>query len=668
MQDSERQVQDTGKSLLKNGIRAGKLLKRLLPLIKPLLPFILIGLLIFIIITFIIGLIYNSTPQGRLYHGPQYSEEDEKLIAYYQKIADKNNKRDRWLMPGEPSPNSLWTNQISTDKLINPGTIMTEGEVKNIVRSYLHYYTIRDNPEIDGTIYPKELSDYYGTDSAYLETFGQIHAGTMIYDLVYGAEDSSEEFKEKTGVEFRPYFYYKLSHITISFTPSDPDDEGSTTVIPIYLLVEADTISEHTIFNYRTETEVSHSDAGTTTITKEVKNGQTQVRDNTWQRLDDWVKEKYDLKDPEEISMARTMVWEAGIGYTKFSEHMDWLFSNDVRSFLITGSFVPLDMLNYFNNASKVFDIPPWFLSALANKESSFNPDAINKTTGATGLFQLMATEQKWTVDQLVRDYPGQLPSAFLELYNSSTRDAAFYQETVKDPWINTLAGCLVFKAKSGNQEIDWDGDWQNQVLPALAKYGGYAYIPEDLWDRYGVKNREESYSQEKINRWCRDEYAGEIFKMVAQFKIDKKYPINGMILASQDQGGSISSDYGWRIRPSGVSNAGAQQFHSGIDLAFPEGTPVYATMNGMVTFAGWGNNTTGNKISISNGRYLVSYMHLSQVLTTRGSDIIAGTVIGAVGNTGDSSGPHLHFQVQDLTMPGSKCIDPKVWLLSNLE
>lgn len=103
-----------------------------------------------------------------------------------------------------------------------------------------------------------------------------------------------------------------------------------------------------------------------------------------------------------------------------------------------------------------------------------------------------------------------------------------------------------------------------------------------------------------------------------------------------------LSSYYGWRSSPF----SGKRSYHSGVDMACPQGTPVYAALGGTVTSVGY-NNIYGNYIIITHhSGYKTLYGHLSKQLTVRGKWVDSGTRIGLVGSTGLSTGPHLHFTV----------------------
>ena len=105
---------------------------------------------------------------------------------------------------------------------------------------------------------------------------------------------------------------------------------------------------------------------------------------------------------------------------------------------------------------------------------------------------------------------------------------------------------------------------------------------------------------------------------------------------------GRLTSPFGYRSDPF----TGARSFHSGIDLAAPTGTSVKATLDGKIAETGF-NRIFGNYIIITHDRgYQSLYGHLSAVYVKRGQYVTQGTVVGAVGNTGYSTGPHLHLSI----------------------
>jgi murein DD-endopeptidase MepM/ murein hydrolase activator NlpD len=104
---------------------------------------------------------------------------------------------------------------------------------------------------------------------------------------------------------------------------------------------------------------------------------------------------------------------------------------------------------------------------------------------------------------------------------------------------------------------------------------------------------------------------------------------------------GTITSLYGYRWGTT----------HRGVDIGAPTGTPIKASDTGLVTQAGW-NGGLGYSVTIEHGNgYTTIYGHMSKVLVSSGKIVTKGDIIGKVGSTGQSTGPHLHFQVERNTV-----------------
>ena len=102
------------------------------------------------------------------------------------------------------------------------------------------------------------------------------------------------------------------------------------------------------------------------------------------------------------------------------------------------------------------------------------------------------------------------------------------------------------------------------------------------------------------------------------------------------------ASGYGMRIDPIYRT----VKFHAGMDFSANVGTPVYVTGNGKVKQAGW-DGLYGNCITVDHGfGYVTRYAHLSKIKVKVGQEVVRGEVIGEVGSTGKSTGPHLHYEV----------------------
>ncbi|MDR1227045.1 MAG: M23 family metallopeptidase [Prevotellaceae bacterium] len=105
-----------------------------------------------------------------------------------------------------------------------------------------------------------------------------------------------------------------------------------------------------------------------------------------------------------------------------------------------------------------------------------------------------------------------------------------------------------------------------------------------------------------------------------------------------------ISAAFGWRTDPI----YRVLQMHDGIDLASPAGTPIHVTGNGVVEEAKFNIHGYGNTVLVDHGfGYKTRYAHLDKIIAQKGNLIKRGEVIGTVGNTGKSTGPHLHYEVR---------------------
>ncbi len=103
---------------------------------------------------------------------------------------------------------------------------------------------------------------------------------------------------------------------------------------------------------------------------------------------------------------------------------------------------------------------------------------------------------------------------------------------------------------------------------------------------------------------------------------------------------GVITSDFGWRRL------GGRAEFHTGIDISAPYGTPVSVTADGKVIYAGWIRGY-GKTVIVYHGYGFVSlYAHLSDIDVQYGDKVVKGQIIGKVGTTGRAFGAHLHYEV----------------------
>ncbi|MBA4164083.1 MAG: M23 family peptidase [Erythrobacter sp.] len=124
--------------------------------------------------------------------------------------------------------------------------------------------------------------------------------------------------------------------------------------------------------------------------------------------------------------------------------------------------------------------------------------------------------------------------------------------------------------------------------------------------------------------------------------------------------GPALTSGFGMRTHPV----LGGRRQHKGIDLAAPTGTPIYATADGIVGKAQW-YSTYGLYVEIAHGAQLETrYAHMSRLAVAPGERVRKGDVIGYVGSTGRSTGPHLHYEVRI----GDLAVDPLPYMTGAAE
>ena len=180
---------------------------------------------------------------------------------------------------------------------------------------------------------------------------------------------------------------------------------------------------------------------------------------------------------------------------------------------------------------------------------------------------------------------------------------------------------------------------------------------PEEMRDEYGFNARQNEYltlllAEDTTALWgdllggfAMGELGGEILTPGSDTTLG-----GGALQWPLPVAGTITSPQGYRTDPI----TGEVSYHSGTDIAVPEGTPVLAAADGTVTIANaldsWGGSY-GYHVKLDHGGGLTTlYAHCSSICVTVGQQVKAGQVIAYVGHTGRATGPHLHFEVQGLT------------------
>lgn len=132
---------------------------------------------------------------------------------------------------------------------------------------------------------------------------------------------------------------------------------------------------------------------------------------------------------------------------------------------------------------------------------------------------------------------------------------------------------------------------------------------------------------------------------------------VEGQVSQDTPADAAFSVNYEQKSEPSGrpVGGVLTQNYHpghNGLDFGVPVGTPIKATMDGKVVHAGWNNQGYGNLVIVENGPYRTYYAHLSSIPVSVGDAVTSGATIGLSGNTGNSTGPHLHYEIRKNNTP----------------
>ncbi|NJR65057.1 MAG: peptidoglycan DD-metalloendopeptidase family protein [Leptolyngbyaceae cyanobacterium CRU_2_3] len=175
----------------------------------------------------------------------------------------------------------------------------------------------------------------------------------------------------------------------------------------------------------------------------------------------------------------------------------------------------------------------------------------------------------------------------------------------------------------------------QKAEYQSEAKYQG-GLINRLRQDRKALEAAEDQLSRDSAN------LAALIQRRIGGQSANK-YILRGTGRMGYPSDGEMTSGFGYRMHPI----LGYTRFHSGVDFGVDYGSPIHAANSGVVIFAGWYGGY-GQAIIIDHGKSVTTlYGHTSQLYVQEGDSIQQGQIIGAVGSSGLSTGPHLHFEVR---------------------
>ncbi|MBR2875697.1 MAG: M23 family metallopeptidase, partial [Clostridia bacterium] len=198
-----------------------------------------------------------------------------------------------------------------------------------------------------------------------------------------------------------------------------------------------------------------------------------------------------------------------------------------------------------------------------------------------------------------------------------------YYINYFNAPFFNNLK-------KSLNEELnkDFSREEIEETLKKIDKFSDENIILNNYSD--------EEFSAEISGEGGEDEDVNNSSVSYSEYKIN--YKIFRPVI-----GGIVSSEFGKRVHPI----SGNEGIHKGIDIAIAEGSPIYASFDGEVIEATY-DKWNGNYIKIKHDNNIITvYCHCSKLFVEKGNIVRGGEVIAAVGSTGQSTGPHIHFEIR---------------------
>jgi len=183
----------------------------------------------------------------------------------------------------------------------------------------------------------------------------------------------------------------------------------------------------------------------------------------------------------------------------------------------------------------------------------------------------------------------------------------------------------------------------KNELLEGFFGVGGSSPADLDtkipLTEKHNSLMREMHEQVDELNLATKRQAEG--FKSILSF-FEEQRSLLASTPAIRPAHGDTTSIFGYRMSPF----TGLREFHKGFDIAANEGTPITATANGTVSQVEY-NGSLGNMIVINHGHGMVTrYAHASKILKKPGSFVKRGEIIALIGNTGRSTGPHVHYEV----------------------
>jgi hypothetical protein len=453
--------------------------------------------------------------------------------------------------------------------------------------------------------YSGKIRDYYRKELDHRLEWGLLYAvDAWAHELAVsralkeGKKPPEARFRgDVVAPELAPRFAYKPSTVTIETTVCSTDAEGNTTcettteVIEIELLTRADTYRGLFTYAYEWVTETYHPGENTTVTVTKEVLKSTKY-EKDYRRFDAVLARELGVPPEEVTPEVREMVLQMGYGATQERENLAWLLASPVYGGGAVLAEIAPEYLELFKKAGEAYGVPWYLLAAIAKVESNFRPDAVGPP-----------------------NYTGELALGMMQFLPSTWEQFG----------------------------VDADGDGRKDPFdPADAVYSAARYLAH-LGVAEDVRKALYGYNHSS-------DYVEKVLEIAEGYRIQELYGGPGYTFPVAAGSWRISS-------PFGAWESFRQEPHDGVDIAVPVGTPVLAVIDGVVERLSFG--WPGGRELYLRGAdgNLYYYAHLDGYAPgmQEGAQVNSGTVLGYVGMTGHTTGPHLHFGV----MVNGRWVDP---------
>lgn len=568
-------------------------------IVVPLLPFILIGIIIIVIIASTYAL-FSLGGSDIDMDGNPGGEFDQEAKALYGRYSDAWNIHDTWIMAssGTDLNSFLTTNQLNAEELEYSG-------IEELERA------VAEPEQIDGWENSRYLLDRDHKDLEFATTWATIHAFKLFYQYVYN-EEASQELVEEFMRYIHPLYAYRETYRTIWWEETTGAGEEavtvcrSETVFDGYLVTEADTMHGRYRFEYKWVTEGEGCNKVRYEATESV-----ELIGEQYGKLNSFISNVFN-ETYSNAELLRVFYLNAETAFSEERVHAQWLLSASDTApqspQFIPYTAVESSIRSICVDAGEEYGIRPEILMAIAfaMTNGTLNPvytDSIQERYGLMGLND--HTILAWGVD--------------------ANQDGAISYYTPADA-VFTAASYLQYLM--GTSGIAMPADDENSRDAEQTRKAIYIDALQD-------------YTYSAMGSGA-SAFAADIYALSYNFAVtnsgrDYAFPLADRSIATV----VVTQEYKrW------------QGGHFGIDIAGVENEDaLIATVDGTIAEMEYDYGDAGNYISIQGSDGLRhDYMHLYSFAAglTVGESVKQGQFIGMLGNTGRSTGPHLHYAVRE--------------------